>query len=493
MKKTIKQYSKNLDKQTFMELKTVAYRYGKVKNYIFSRYGSINGLQYLRYPREIRDEFVKTGFAKQWKLTARYWKLAFEEAFANIKTNWEQTKQSVKSDIAKRGLSDKERYYTNYILKANDILHKILTYKQYEINDKFNDLNQEKLNKLIRRFVRKYHHKSLSKKFRTFTIDADMYSYGEGFIEITSLKPRQRLKIELTDNIQRKGNIKVVLKDCRLELHTPTDTKIKDNNNSKTIAVDKGFRDMLAVSTNRFYGKNLSSKLIKLSDSLNNKNKQRNKLRSLVRKLEEKSNYKKANKIKKRNLGTKKYNSQKVKAQSEIKSFVNKSINDFINIEKPKKAIFEDLSFVGNKGKFKKVNRWLNSWIKGYIQERLDYKLSVNNIELAKVNPAYTSQICHLCHRFGRRENDKFYCDIHGVVNADYNASKNIEFRYSDSEISLFTPYKKVKEILLSRLGETNSTGSTKNRDTLVGDNKVLSFSSLSQSDSELRRNVYTL
>ena len=91
MIKTIKQYSIRLDRDTLEQLSLIAYRYTKVKNYVYSRFGSINGLQYLRNPREVRDEWVKSGFANQWKLSARYWKLALGEAFSNIKTNWEQT------------------------------------------------------------------------------------------------------------------------------------------------------------------------------------------------------------------------------------------------------------------------------------------------------------------------------------------------------------------------------------------------------------------
>ena len=37
-------------------------------------------------------------------------------------------------------------------------------------------------------------------------------------------------------------------------------------------------------------------------------------------------------------------------------------------------------------------------------------------------------------------------------VNAEYNASRNILYRKYDNEISLYTPYKRVKEIIQSRV-----------------------------------------
>jgi IS605 OrfB family transposase len=287
-------------------------------------------------------------------------------------------------------------------------------------------------------------------------LDSAMYKFANNSIEIASLTPRKRLKIKLTDATKRDGNIRVVIDKLnqRVEIHSTIEVKVKENDNTNMVAIDKGFSRMLATSNNTFYGIKLSEKLIELSEKLNKRNKQRNKLRSLYKKYLEKGNLKKAKKIKRFNLGTKKYNRQKSKVKSNIESYINKSINEFIENEKPKTVVAEDLSFTtkSRSKKPKKLNRWLNSWLKGYIQDRLEYKFSANSAELAIVNPAYTSQICHLCNHFGERKGDRFYCETHGVVDADYNASVNILQRYYDNEISLFTPYKKVKQILISRL-----------------------------------------
>jgi len=453
MIKTVKQFSFPLNKEIINELTLIAHRYSKVKNYIYARFGSINGLQYIDNPNKIRDEWVKTKFANQWKLSARYWKLALSEAFSNIKTNWEQTKKSIRKNINQRDLTKDEKHYINYILRSNKLLRKVLINKP-ELIEKFSQVNQSKLNKLIKRLVRKYHHKSFAKKKRSFMLDSAMYNFTNDGIEITSLTPRKRLKIKLTDTAKRDGNIRVVIDKLnqRVEIHSTIEVKVKENDNTNIVAIDKGFSKMLSTSNNSFYGIELSEKLIELSEKLNRKNKQRNKLRSLYKKYLEKGNLKKAKKIKRFNLGTKKYNRQKSKVKSNIESYINKSINEFIENEKPKIVVAEDLSFTtkSRSKKPKKVNRWLNSWLKGYIQDRLEYKLSANGTELTIVNPAYTSQICHLCGLLGKRKGDRFYCETHGVVDADYNAS--VLQRYYDNEISLFTPYKKVKQILISRL-----------------------------------------
>ena len=69
--------------------------------------------------------------------------------------------------------------------------------------------------------------------------------------------------------------------------------------------------------------------------------------------------------------------------------------------------------------------------------------------------PAYTSQICSKCGRFGVRDGDSFVCDNCGEIHADINASINILERKYDKEIKMFTSYKKVKEILESRIADT--------------------------------------
>ena len=91
--KTVKQYSYDLDEKTLKELQFIANQYKNVKNYVYSRYSGINSIQMLGKDRKIRDEWIRSKFYEQWKLPARYWKLALSEAFSNIKSNWSKTKK----------------------------------------------------------------------------------------------------------------------------------------------------------------------------------------------------------------------------------------------------------------------------------------------------------------------------------------------------------------------------------------------------------------
>ena len=97
-------------------------------------------------------------------------------------------------------------------------------------------------------------------------------------------------------------------------------------------------------------------------------------------------------------------------------------------------------------------------WCKGVLDERLEYIPSLHGVKTEKVNAAYTSQFCAECgaqltERKGTH-NEIGVCPNCGEINANTNAAKNIKARLKDKEITLYTPHKKVKEILLRRYQE---------------------------------------
>ena len=130
--------------------------------------------------------------------------------------------------------------------------------------------------------------------------------------------------------------------------------------------------------------------------------------------------------------------------------------------EKPSILIKEDLSFVKEKlpktiNKIvAKLRRNLNSWEKGYLNDRLEYHAQRFNVPFKDINPAYTSQYCPDCgHKFKERtgkHHELTYCENCGWMNANIAAAKNILKRKDDNENTLYTSYKKVKEILDKRI-----------------------------------------
>lgn len=459
--KTVRQHSlvvNNID-----EIRDIAKAYTTVKNYVYSRYSGINSLLLIKgYKKNIRDEWMKSNFAAQWKLPARYWKMALDEAISNIKTEWSNTKNRIKiAVINNENLTESERGFILYILKADSILYSILHSEDFKIPEKLKGLTirMQYICKLIRRYIRKYKGSvPYSHKKTSFMIDADMYEYK--FIDnnlniyIQGLIRGQRIEVKLEDRNKHKGNLRIVIKDKTLEIHKAKYIKVNNEEKAeeKSIGIDKGYRCLIATSENKFYGEKLNDFLSKETERLNQINAKRNRLWALMKKYEKEGNTKKANNIKRFNMGKVKYNKKKNRFDSQVKSYINREINRFIANDNPSELITEDLSFVSWKDKFPAhIKRKLSRWIKGYIRERLNYKSKLNNIDQVIVNAAYTSQVCHKCGRFGVRNNEVFTCPSCGSIDADYNASKNIEARKEDEEITLYTPYKEVKEILIKR------------------------------------------
>ena len=74
-----------------------------------------------------------------------------------------------------------------------------------------------------------------------------------------------------------------------------------------------------------------------------------------------------------------------------------------------------------------KVNRQIEEQTWGIIRSQLQYKAEWAGREFVKVDPKFTSQICHKCGLIGIRDNEKFTCYTCMLdTDADYNASINI-------------------------------------------------------------------
>lgn len=459
--KDVKQHSLGIS--NIEEAKIIAARYATVKNYVFSRYSGINSLNILNIHRtEIRNKWVQSKFAEQWKLPARYWKNALDEAISNIKTEWSNTKNRVKERVKiNPNLTDDEKKFIYYILKANSILQSILTYKSFDKPEKIDNLNirEKYIYNLIRRYVRKYKGTiPVSKKKRSFMIDVPMYNYktvyGQNIIEITGLKKNSRIDIILKDKNIHTGNLRVVIENGNsIVIHRLKKVAAEENTNSKyTIGIDKGYTSLFAVNSGNFYGEKLNEFLNKETERLNAKNAKRNKVWTLMDKYIKAGNLEKAERIRKNNFGKIKYNKQKHRFDEQVKSYINHEIRFMYDIEIPTEIVTENLNFQSWVKKIpKKIKRKLSRWIKGYIQKRLEYIASLRQIKVTMINPAYTSQVCHKCGAFGHRSGKTFTCPNCGTMDADYNASCNIKARKDDTEIILYTPYKNVKQILLNR------------------------------------------
>jgi putative transposase len=76
----------------------------------------------------------------------------------------------------------------------------------------------------------------------------------------------------------------------------------------------------------------------------------------------------------------------------------------------------------------KTERRRSNSWAFFQLRQYMEYKAIKFGVKLITVNPAYTSQTCHICNHIGDRNGKSFGCDNcgwHG--DADFNGAMNIK------------------------------------------------------------------
>jgi len=453
------------------QIYTIFNNYVNAKNYIYSRYSGIKSINIINnHKKEIRDIWTQSDFIDIWGINRRFIRNAIDDAVANIKSNWSNLKIKLRKIINKnKNLSKTDKHYINYILKSDKLLYNVLNKIEFKI-EKFEGLNVKKLNKYINRIVRKYKPNISNSKKLTMIIDSEMYSYKDNTFMLMGLVKNKRILLKPNNNKIFDSSLRLTYNQNN---NTITVNKAEKNKvkyltqNTEIIGIDKNYINVIDTSKETSYGIGLNDKQKHYTNVIKNINSKRNYYR---RKLKENhGDKKKIDNINKNNLGVKKYNKVKNKFKEEIKKVINKAINDFIEIDKPKIIVVEDLTFVYSKhsnrvkkqsgyiNRGKKVNLYLSGWLKGYIQERLEYKGKIHNIEIKEINAAYTSQICNHTGNLGYRKGELFYCQKGDKgVHSGHNAAKNILDRYYDKEILLDMTAKDVKAIIEKRLVDKN-------------------------------------
>ena len=201
------------------------------------------------------------------------------------------------------------------------------------------------------------------------------------------------------------------------------------------------------------YGDGLGKLISSESDYVNQKYNRRNKPRAIA-----KAKPHKKHKIERKNLGRKKLDKRQDAQKAKIKTLIFTATHKLV--DKAKVIVAEDLTLpVQSKCSYgKNTNRCLSTWAKGLLTDALTIFHRRGSTEHL-VNSAYTLQsnsfLCGLS--IGKRKGDHFYRFNGEVVQADWNAARNVFARLNDNEISWYTPYKTVKRILQERTDRYNS------------------------------------
>ncbi len=428
MKVTRILYSYKLNQGKLDQLQEQARLLGLVRSEVWQRFGSISGIK-LR-DRTIRDQWMKE--KRNFAVSANAWKETLRDAVADIKAYREAAKDKVKQAIRAR-TSDKKalkRLYT--LLKCDDWQ-----------SDPF-----------LRRQMRKHFKHGVNHTSNQIIVRADMCKTftlnGQCWLKVPGLIPRQVISIPLKTTIDYAptGTLRLIIRQGKVEVHYQQEVDVVQSCGDQMVAIDKGYTEAFVDSDNDRYGEGLGKLIAKESDHLNKKYRNRNKLRAIARKKPHKRAA-----IEENNLGRKKLGKRQDTQITKLRTLIFTATHRLI--DKARMVATEDLtSPIASKTNYgKNTNRRLNQWTKGILAEALETVSKRRCSSLHLVNAAYTSQMDSFNRGLltGTRRGDKFYRENGEVVQADYNAARNVLARLSDQEIGRWMNFKKVKSILQER------------------------------------------
>ena len=378
---------------------------------------------------------------------------------------------------------------------TKDVVNDILTYKaaacakvRQAIAKRTSDQAVRKhlytLLKADRWLEDRYLHRMMRKHFRhgvghcdnQFIVRSDRHEsrIANGRLVVTiHVAKKYGSDIVLTTTSSGKGvdlkgcNLRIILNGDVVEIRYATGKAAGRPCGSAEIGVDKGYTEALTDSDGTHHGEKFGAVLTAFSDAHTKTGKARNKLHALEKKHRKAGRIAKADRIKANNLGRVKLDARRERAQKQLRNIAYQAAHSIVD----KAAVVgsEDLtSPVRGKVQWKKFNRRMGGWAKGVLAQALDEVCMQRGATHVVVNAAYTSQMDSFTGLLeGKRVGDKFHRANGDVLQADFNAARNVRNRIHDQEIARYMPHLQVKQILLAR-----SSGATERQEASVGRRK---------------------
>jgi len=431
------------------KLQEIAEDYGRVKNYVYQRYGGIRSLPKLYPGYTVQNEMTESGLRTQLQMPSVYFYLAVFDALGDIKSQWTRTKNSVLAAInANEEFCPEEKHYLRFVMKVTGCFDNLLNGRkavipqvmkgQYERiltelsqklpdreslqidNKKESALSQEehlkRLNRYLCRQVRKHHHSLHTDREDGFAVSEKAYRYGKNGethgIYLSTKENRKRVFIPLTDENEYKKQIYIKLKPEQrgMEIHVPLEVRVRGHEDyTEEIGLSAGIWQMFTTDQGRVYGERFGELHKELAEYM------RAAGRTYRR---ERCN----------NPGRSKYRARKARLDAGLETYVNQEINRMLAIEKPRILYIPRLPANSPAGSCREINYSISVWRKGYIRKRLMQKCKENSIELVEVVGRGISTECSVCGADGSVRVDgegydkgRFCC-----ANCGYEAEKKV-------------------------------------------------------------------
>lgn len=247
-------------------------------------------------------------------------------------------------------------------------------------------------------------------------------------------------------------NLRIILRDGFVEVHYAFDKGPGREAGTEVIGVDKGYTEALADSDGHFHGRNFGTILKEYTEKVHGTGKMRGKLKALERKHRAAGRTAKADRIARHNLGTKKIDRRRERAQKRLRTEAFRAAHAVV--DKASVVGAEDLTSVISRKKSwgRGFNRRMGFWAKGALAEALQSVTEQRSASLVLVNAAYSSQANSRTGCLeGNRQGDRFITPDGEVLHSDVNAARNIRDRIDDPDITRFMPFTDVRKVLLRR------------------------------------------
>ena len=233
-----------------------------------------------------------------------------------------------------------------------------------------------------------------------------------------------------------KRQIQVIVRPDNIEYGFVKDVEFEkmEPGKNRIIGIDTGVKVPLSTSTGNQYGLSLYGRLRKIDDQIIN----------CVQVRMKNGFYKKSPKL----------NGLYNRARNLLKNEIGRISNEFFKNEKPEEIVLENNKEV-TEG-LEKFSKQMKRLIKGSgitrLRDILIQKSEKNGVDAVKINQAYTSQECPVCHNIDKKNRKSqriFKCIKCGFTrNADYVASINIRNRRSIARVDIYTSYKLIRGLI---------------------------------------------
>jgi hypothetical protein len=438
-------YSRDLNAGKYGELVEQARRLGRVRSLVWDRYGSITGVGVS--DRQIRDAWMADGTATSFGVLANAWKETVRDAVGDIRAHREAAKATVRQRVGRRLVPDAERKR----------LYTLLTRDQWT--------DDPWLRRGMRQQWRRGHnHTSNQLIIRSDNVRTVTLTDGaDVWLAIPGLAPRTSVAVPLNTTVAPAGTLRVILRGGRVEVHYQIeDTAVTSAHRAcgaATVGVDKGYSEVLVDTDGEHHGSELGELLRSRSDTLKERNARRAKLRSIANQAAGRGRHGKGERIRRNNLGTVKKHRQRRRWEQQVRTVTYRAVNALV--DKASVIVAEDLSrtCTGRNKRGANTNRRWAAWTTGVTAEALTTVSGRERFCGAAGQRAYTSHVIPGTSLFGRRVGDRLYCPHRGRVvwHAEDAAAITILDRAADPDIGLYTPHRRVTQIIQDRADRQRS------------------------------------